>query len=148
MILSFSLGHSETSKDSNSETIKIEISTEKLVLKKQYSGFKAPEDVLFEKKLNNDKLSLIQEFIKKHQLNINLKEVKETDNIGIAGFLRIEIFQPDTSYLLIEGKTNIWGSDDYIEKNWGKEFVKSKTNIENIEYFNKAKNFVRFLENL
>jgi hypothetical protein len=148
LIIDLKLSHKETSKDSNNETITIKSNAQKLLLKKEYSGFKAPENETVEKNLDKEKLKLIFDYIKEHQLNVNLKELKKTDGIGISGYLKFEIFQPDTTTILIEGKTNIWGADDYVKKEWGKKYVESRTNIKNIKYFDKARSFVRFVEDL
>jgi len=148
LLLNFVLIYDETSKDSNSETIKISISDKKIQITKNYNGFKAPENKQFEKDMDEEMKKNITEFIEKHQLNTDIKELKETKGIGIEGYLRVEIFQPKTTTIIIEGKTNIWGSDDYVKKNWGKQFVESRTNIENIKYFSKAKSFVQFIEGL
>ncbi|NJO87662.1 MAG: hypothetical protein HC831_00885 [Chloroflexia bacterium] len=148
IILNFTLSRRETSKDSNSETVRIKISKEKLLFERKFGGFRAPKNERFEKKINLEKLNLINEFIQENDLNKDLNEQKETEGTGVAGYIKIEIFQPKITTIIIEGKTSIWGSDDYIEKYWGKEFVESKTNIENKEYFDKARNFVRFIEKL
>lgn len=148
LLVNFVLSHHETSKDSNSETIKIQIGRNEVVLKKEYDGFKALENKTLSGELKAGELESIIEFIKKHQLNKNLTENQEIEGIGISGHLKIEVFQLDTTTVLIEGKTNIWGGDDYVEKNWGKEYVEKRTNIENIEYFTNAKSFVSYIENL
>lgn len=140
------LKQKETSKDSNSETISIKIFDEKILINKQYSGFKAPENKKVEKKLNKDKKQQIFNFIQEHKLNVNIEEQKKIEGIGIEGYLRFEIYQPDTTAILINGKTNIWGTDDYVKKTWGKKYVESRTNIENIGYFGKARSFVHFIE--
>lgn len=148
LLIDFTLRHKESSKDSNSKTITIKINSQKLLIKKEHNGFKAPDNETVEKNLDKEKLKLIFDYIKEHQLNVNLKELKKTDGIGISGYLKFEIFQPDTTTILIEGKTNIWGADDYVKKEWGKKYVESRTNIENIKYFEKARSFVRFVEDL
>ncbi len=148
LLINFILSRRETSKDSNSETIRIKVSKEKLVFEKKFGGFRAPKNERFEKKINIEKLNLINEFIQEHELNKDLNEQKETEGTGVAGYLKMEIFEPKVTTIIIEGKTSIWGSDDYIEKYWGKEFVESKTNVVNKNYFDKARSFVRFIEKL
>jgi hypothetical protein len=145
LILKLELRYSETSKDCNSSTTNVYISEDKIQIEKVYNGFKAPDNETFSRNINAGDLKQILDFIEKHQLNINLKEVKSTSNLGIARFLNIEIFGLKSSQILIEGKTNIWGTDDYVKREWGKLYVKSRNNIENREYFYVAENFVRFL---
>jgi hypothetical protein len=115
LILNFILSRRETSKDSNSEIVRIVMSKEKLVFERKFEGFRAPKNERFEKKINLEKLNLINNFIQEHDLNKDLNEQKETEGTGVAGYLKIEIFQPKITTIIIEGKTSIWGSDDYIE---------------------------------
>ncbi len=75
-------------------------------------------------------------------------EEQEIEGIGISSSLYFEIISPTSSKIEISGKTNIWGSDEYVRKNWGRKYVESRTNITNIEYFSKAKSFVYYITNL
>ena len=146
--ISFILTHRETSKDSNSETITIEISNSKISISKTYGGFKAQDNVSCKKKMTDEMKQKIWTFIEENSLNTNLSEAKETENIGISGSICFEIKSPIQTKINIEGKTNIWGNDEYVKKNWGRKYVKSRTNIKNIEYFDIATGFVFLIENL
>ncbi len=146
--LNFIKTYRETSKDCNSGTIQIVIADGKINISKEYGGFKAPENEYFEKELTKELEQQIIDFIEKEQLNINLKEEQEIEGIGISSSLYFEIISPTSSKIEISGKTNIWGSDEYVRKNWGRKYVESRTNITNIEYFSKAKSFVYYITNL
>ena len=146
--LNFIKTRRETSKDCNSGTITIKIADGKIKISKEYGGFKAPENEYLEKELTKESEQKIIDFIKKEQLNINLEEHKKTEGMGIAGTLYFEIISPTSSKIDISGKTNIWGTDKYVRKKWGRRYVESRTNIKNIEYFSKANSFIFFITNL
>ena len=146
--LNFTKIHKERSKDNNSHTTKIEIADNKITISDEYGGFKAPENKYSEKELTkNDKQKII-EFIKKNQLNIDLKEHQKTDGLGISGFFYFELKSPTNSKIEIIGMTNMWGTDKYVKKKWGRKYVESRTNIKNIDYFSKANGFIFLINNI
>lgn len=143
--LNFTLAYRETSKDSNAETTKIRIENGKIFIDREYGGFKAGKNTKVEKGMDEVTEKHIMDFIIDKHLNTNIEELKPTDNMGISGYLKIELFGDEPSKLHIEGKTNIWGSDDYIKQNWGEKYLESKTNIDNIKYFKAADELVQFV---
>lgn len=145
MIIDLKLTSKEASKDSNSETVTIQVYENKVIFNKSHSGFKAPKDKSKKFRIKEKELQNIVNEFESLGLNKNLSETKSTQGIGVSGFLEIEFNDQLKTVIKIEGKTNIWGADDYVEKNWGKEFVESRTNITNIEYFSKAERFINFV---
>ena len=148
LVLKLKLEFRETSKDSNSETVILEVTNKRILINMQYGGFMAPDNIVIEKKADKDKIEQIYEFVQEQKLNVNIEELKETRGIGIEGHLYFEIYQPDTTLIQISGKTKIWGTDDYVKKNWGEKYIESRTNLENINYFSKAESFVSFIMEL
>ena len=146
--LNFYLEFDETSKDCSTSLIEIKILKRKITVSKKYYGFKVPENEFFEKSIDLEIENKIIKYIEKEKLNFNIKEKQKKDGIGISGYLKFEILSPQYSKIFIEGKTNIWGNSDYVVNEWGEKYVETRTNIENIEYFIKAENFIKFIEEL
>lgn len=144
--LSLKLIHRETSKDCNSSTTTINIVNGLITISKNYGGFKAPEDTYQEKELAPELLTKIYQLIEKENLNINITEQNETGGLGIAGHLSLELTGTYNSEINISGKTNIWGTDEYVKQNWGRQYVDSRTNIQNIEFFSKANTLITLIE--
>jgi hypothetical protein len=146
--LHFELSYNETSKHPNSETTKIQILDRKVQLSKKYQGSRAHKDEHFEKKLNDMTEKKLIDFLNTNHFYINYQEIKDIKGIGISGHLAIEIKSPYNSIIQIDGKTNMWGSDDYVRKEWGEKFVESRTNIEKVNYFIWANQFIAMIKSL
>ena len=146
--LNFRLYRKETSKDSNVGTVEITILNSKVTISKKYGGFRAAEDKFQEIQLDAEMEQKIIEYIEQQELNVNLEEFKKTDRMGVARNFSLEIIKPYSYKIEIEGKTNIWGTDKYVRKKWGRRYVKSRTNLKNIEYMDKANSFIFFIKNL
>lgn len=146
--LSLKLLHRERSKDSNNSTTTINIGNGIITISENYGGFKAQEDTYQEKKLTPEMLNKICQQIEKENLHVNITEQKETGGIGIEGHLSLKLSGTYDTEINISGKTNIWGTDQYIIKNWGKQYVDSRTNIQNIEYFSKVNLLIYFIKEL
>ena len=145
--LELSFKRKEKSKDSNWEITSILISDNHIKYSCKYGGFRAPEDEHNNKKVDSNIVKKIVDYIKRSGLNKNISEKRKTDGIGVAGFLNLEIQIAGRKTLIsIEGKTNIWGTDDYVKREWGRKYVKNRTNIKNIEYINKAEDFIRIIK--
>ena len=146
--LTFYLLHKETSKDSSLSTISIEIAKKTIRISKKHGGHRAPEDKYEEKKINSTEEQKIIDFIEKNKLNIDLKEHRKTEALGIAQQFLFKMISPAESEISIEGKTNMWGTEKYVRKKWGRRYVKSRTNIKNIEYFSVANGFIFLIDSL
>ncbi len=146
--LHLTLRYQETSKDSNWSLTTVDIKSSELNIVKTYGGFNAQPNTSSEKKLTGADEQKIIDYLVKNELNVDLTEKKASGGIGLAVFLNLKITNPVKSEINLEGKYKIWGSDEYIAKEWGKEYVKSRSNIKNIRYVNKAASFISFLENL
>ena len=144
--LNLSLRTQETSKDSNWSLITLNIKNGKIIITKTYGGFMAQENTSVEKNIIPEQEQKIINYLKDKNLMNNITEKKATNGIGIASFLLLEIFKPKSSRIVVEGKTKIWGSDEYVEREWGSAFVKSRTNLEHGEYISGAEAFVSFVE--
>jgi hypothetical protein len=132
----------EHSKDNNSETVTLVIKDNKIDLKFNYKGFKAQEDKSYSKILDDETINLIINYIKKENLNVNIKEIKKTECIGIVGFLDFElIIDKVKTNSQIAGIKSVWILNDHERKEWKKKKY-LKTNIENIDYFNKCDSFI------
>jgi len=138
---------SETSKDSNTKKSIVSISNCRVDILLGYYGhvFEETEIIIH---LNKEKEQQIIDYLKNNQLNVNVNEEQKTEGTGRAGTLILEVKSPFVAKINIKGKTKIWGSDEIVEKEWGKEYVESRTNLKNKHYFSKANSFVNFLENL
>ena len=147
-IINFSLSFNETSKDSNGSSVSIQVFENGIKIVKKYHGFDPREEETYEKEMSDEKKQKIMDFVVKNNLNINVKEIKDTDGIGVAGYLKFDVFDKDTTSIQIVGEFTMGGTDSYVKKTWGKKYVKSRTNIENITYFDTAKDFVRFIDDL
>jgi hypothetical protein len=146
--MNFELSYVETSKGSSSETTKIEILDRKVLVSKKYHGSKSHKDEHFEKKLNDITEKKLINFLNSNNFYVNYQETKDIKGIGISGHLSIEIRSPYNSDIKIDGKTNIWGSDDYVRKQWGEKYVKTRTNIEKVDYFIFANQFIALVKSL
>ena len=144
---SLSLKRQERSKDSNWRITKITVASGKVSVTKNYGGFKSQKNKQSEKKINPATEKEIFDFIVSNKLNINLKEHRKT-GIGISAFLDIELTTNKTTNINISGMSKIWGTDSYVKKQWKKKYIKSRTNIKNIEYIELAENFIKFISNL
>ena len=138
------LEYKETSKDSNWRRFNISVNPDKVVLVKEFGGFGGHGKESAEKKMDADLEARIRTYLREHQLDQSLEEISSTQGLGISGVLRMELKGPQPSILHLEGKTKIWGTDEYVEKNWGAEYVKSRTNLKHAEYLAS----VEFLFNL
>ena len=143
--LAVTLKYVESSKDSNWRQFKVEIQGNKILLSKEFGGFNALENEYVEKTLDADLEGRIWTFIKDNQLDRPIAEEQPTNGTGVAGYLDLEIKGPAASTIHIVGKTNIWGSDEYVKETWGASFVESRTNIEHIDYFKKVESLFQLL---
>jgi hypothetical protein len=143
--LTLTLKYEETSKDANWRQSKAEIDGGKMLLSREYGGFEAPENEYSEKILNRGLEARIWAFIREKKLDVGIEQDLPTQGPGVAGYLNLEIKGPQASSIHLVGKTDIWGSDEYIRENWGPALVASRTNIDRIDYFQKAEAFFKFL---
>lgn len=145
LLLNLILNSHERSKDINGSTTELTIENRKIIFKKEFYGFKAAKGKHFKKKISPEEEEIIIEQLKKLSLNQNISETKDTDSIGIEKKLNIEISKPFTCVIHIVGKSNIWGTDDFVLKEWGKKYIESRTNIENIEIISNAESLISFI---
>lgn len=146
--LHFNLKRKETSKDSNSSSTSIIINNDLITYNKMFQGFRASDNESLSKKITPKAENEITNFIIEKELNVNLSETKETSGIGIATHLSFSIESPFNHKINISGKSNIWGTDEYVRKEWGRKYVKSRTNIENLKYIEAAESFIRLINKI
>jgi len=150
LIIDFSLKYVETSKDSDRRIYEISTTNSYLFFRELRSarlgGGKMDEDKKM--KLNSKIIEDITQFIVSNQLNIELAEIQETGGIGMSVFLDFKVTGLVSVNIQIEGKSNIWGSDEYVAKNWGNQYVGSRTNIKNTKIITQADRFVSFIKDL
>jgi hypothetical protein len=145
LMLSLDLRFEETSKDSSEQRFLARIDGKRMVLSKEYNGFKVPGNERVERTILPELEARIWAYIQNQGLDRRIDEIRRTDGIGLAGYLRLDIQGPGTVSIHIEGRTNIWGSDEYVAKTWGPSFVRSRTNLDHIRYFPKAQALFQFL---
>lgn len=145
--LTFSLIKKASGKDSNLTYTEIEISNNQINISKKH-GFRPQKYENLEKPINDEQSQKILDFIEINKLNINIEEHKKTEGIGTAGFLQFNMILPTKSEISIDGKIRMSGTDKYVRKKWGRRYIKSRTNIKNIEYFDIALNFINLIDNL
>ncbi len=145
--MTMELSYRETSKDSHTRKQTVSICDCNVEMFYGVTGRFFDESELIIK-LNEEKEQQIIDYLIKNGLNVSVEEQQKTDGIGIAGTLILNVTSPFVAHINIKGKTNIWGSDDYVKKEWGKEYVESRTNLKNSHYFSKADSFLYFLKNL
>jgi len=146
--LNLKLIRREKSKDSNNSTTSLNITNGIITISEKHGGFKAQEDTYQEKELTPEMLIKICQLIEREKLHVNITEHKETLGIGNEGHLSLKLTGTYNTEINISGQTNIWGSDQYILQKWGKQYVDSRTNIQNIEYFGKANYLISFIKEL
>jgi hypothetical protein len=153
--LEMSLKYSETTETTLVKILHINIFDRQIIISRGlFTPFSKPsteekQNFTSEKIIiNQEQEKQIFDYIVHSKLNKNITEKQNSEDKGIAGELIFRLISPEISKIHIEGKTKMEGTDAAVERIWGKQYITSRTNITNIEYFAKANEFINFISNL
>lgn len=143
--MSFTLRTDEHSKDSQSHLIEIAISDGVIHFTERRTIFAEVKEESWQDNLDGRKTARILDFLGQNRFDQEIKESKRTGSPGVAISLNVVIRQPFSAHILIAGQSHIWGSDEYIAREWGRECLEQKSNLDNFELIRSAENFVAMI---
>ncbi len=151
--LKINLLNSETSKDSNSQKTEIVIKNHKISYQWNYEGYHPDEDLEDYKKVNREldtgELKKIIDNTQKMNILKNVEEKSKKGSIGIATSLSLEMhMKQKKTFIHISGMLNMWGNDDYVKNKWGKQYIKTRTNLKNNDLYKKIVNIISLIESM
>gem|GEM_PF-4513120 len=144
-LLDIEMTQREKSKDSHWSDTGIKIFKNCYEIKKTYGGFKAPENEEISGKIDEKRFEEIRAYLQENGFHGSINEKKKSEGTGLKGSLRIQGTFPEKVDIRIEGMLRIWGSDDFVKREWGSEYVESRTNLKNREWFSRVDGLVYFL---
>ncbi len=136
--LNIKLFRREKSKDSHGSEYTINIHDRKVEFNSINFGFRAKPGQTKTFTLKPEVFGKLVDYIKKKSLNRNVKEIKETGNLGLTVKLNVKLtLEGKTTDIVIHGMYN----------DWSRRGQKKRTNLENIRVYEQFENIVNALKN-